>query len=72
MDKFGVKKYGEVIKYNGKYGTIQSEDTQADFENKDLVSDVKVGDFVSYREEYRTDVILARAILVERGKDESN
>lgn len=72
MDKFGVKKYGRVIKYNGRYGTIQSEDTQADFENKDLVSDVKVGDLVSYREEYRTDVILARAIIVERRQNESN
>ena len=48
-------KVGIITKYNGKYGTIKTEDIEVDFEAKDisLGIDLKEGDKVIFRVEQR-------------------
>ena len=57
-------KIGIITKYNGKYGTIKTEDIEVDFEAKDisLGIDLKEGDKVIFRVEKRTSI----AILIPR------
>lgn len=60
-------KVGIITKYNGKYGTIKTEDIEVDFEAKDisLGIDLKEGDKVIFRVEQRIpSIYLARNITI--------
>lgn len=60
-------KIGIITKYNGKYGTIKTEDIEVDFEAKDisLGIDLKEGDKVIFRVEKRIpSIYLARNITI--------
>lgn len=60
-----MKIIGVVNFYNGKYGTITSENEIIDFEVKDISLDykLKVGDLVEFRVEQKfPDIKIARNI----------
>ncbi len=55
-----MKKTGQIITYNGKYGTIISENKVIDFCKKDISfnQNLTVGDVVEFRIEYKENNIL--------------
>jgi hypothetical protein len=57
-----MKKYGKIISYDGDFGIIMTKDGQVEFASEDLLTPIKINDYVVFRQEKRDNLFLARFI----------